>query len=117
MEPDDAFLRYQLRGAFRLARHLQRFDEIGAAIVDADLDDLHRVIGHRPASWSAGETELERFVLADRDDGRHDETLLALFHRRNLRAQMLNGPAGSAMARHNPLQPFVRRADPTTSSC
>ena len=117
MEPDDAFLRYQLRGAFRLARHLQRFYEIGSAIVDADLDDLHRVLGHRPASWSAGETELERFVLADRDDGRHDETLLALFHRRNLRAQMLNGPAGSAMARHNPLQPFVRRADPTTSSC
>ena len=29
-----------------------------------------------------------------------------LFHRRNLRAQMLNGPAGSAMAAHKPLQPF-----------
>jgi aminoglycoside phosphotransferase (APT) family kinase protein len=117
MEPDDAFVRYVLRGAFRLARHLQRFDEIGAAVVDADLDDLHPVLGHRPTSWSAGETELERFVLADRDDGHHDETLLALFHRRNLRAQMLNGPAGSAMARHNPLQPFARRAYPTAPSC
>jgi len=109
VEPDDVFLRYQLRGAFRLARHLQRFDEIGAAVVDADLDELHELLGNRPKSWVDGEAELERFVLADREDGRHDKKLLALFHRRNLRAQMLNGPAGSAMARHNPLQPFARR--------
>ena len=108
VEADDEFLRYELRSAFRLARHLQRVDEIGAAVVDADLDDLHELLGHRPASWSDGDAELERFVLADREDGRHDETLLALFHRRNLREQMLNGPAGSAMARHNALQPFVR---------
>ena len=33
---------------------------------------------------------------------RHDEQLVQLFHKRNLRAQMLLGPAGSAMARHLP---------------
>ena len=56
--------------------------------------------------WEAGEEELERFVLADAAEGRHDDDLLWLFHRQNLRAQMLNGPEGSAMARHNPIQGF-----------
>lgn len=37
------------------------------------------------------------------------EALVPFFHRRNLRAQMLNGPDGSAMARHNPMQRFPRR--------
>jgi hypothetical protein len=105
-ETDDPYLRHQLRISFRLARHLMRFDEIGDAAVDADLDDLHALLGRRPDSWQEGEEELERFVLADAGEGRHDEALLHLFHRRNLRAQTLNGPAGSAMARHNPIQPF-----------
>jgi hypothetical protein len=55
--------------------------------------------------------ELERFVLADAAEGRYDVELLRLFHRRNLRAQMLNGPAGSAMARHLPTQPFRAAGD------
>jgi hypothetical protein len=63
------------------------------------------VLGHRPETWADGDAELERFVLAA-TDGSKDEVLLGLFHRRNLRAQMLNAPAGSAMARHNPIQPF-----------
>lgn len=107
VETDDDFLRYELRTAFRLARHLQRVEEIGAAVLNADLEDLHECLGRRPESWLDGELELERFVLADADDGCHDETLLALFHRRNLRAQLLNGPAGSAMARHHRQQPFT----------
>jgi hypothetical protein len=45
-------------------------------------------------------------VLADVAVGRHDATLVSLFHRRNLRAQMLNGPRGPAMARHIPIQSF-----------
>jgi aminoglycoside phosphotransferase (APT) family kinase protein len=109
IDAGDDYTRYQLRGAFRLARHLHRTDEIGAALLAADLDDLHRLLGHRPETWHDAETELERLVLADRDTGTHDETLLALFHRRNLRAQMLNGPEGSAMAAHKPLQPFRKR--------
>ena len=103
---DDDYLQYQLRTMFRLARHAARADEIGDALSAADLDDLHELLGHRPASWLDGEAELERFVLADATTGRHDEQLLAVFHRRNLRAQMLLGPAGSAMARHLPIQTF-----------
>lgn len=99
-------LAYRSRGAFRLARHLMRVDEIGDQLIAADLDDLHRLLGRRPADWFEGEAELDRFVRADAAEGRHDEALLGLFHRRNLRAQMLNGPAGSAMAAHIPIQRF-----------
>ena len=105
---EDEFTRYKLRTMFRLARHAARIDEIGEASTCADLDDLHALLGRRPASWREGEAELERFVLEDAGHGRHDETLVPLFHKRNLRAQLLLGPAGSAMARHLPIQRFAR---------
>jgi aminoglycoside phosphotransferase (APT) family kinase protein len=106
LQVDDEYVSYQLRGAFRLARHLERSQEIGSAVEEADLDDLHGLLGRRPTSWQEGDAELEGFVLADAGDGRHDEDLVQLFHRRNLRAQMLLGPPGSAMARHLPIQRF-----------
>jgi len=113
LQSDDEFVRYRARGAFRLSRYLQRCDEIGAAVADADLDDLHQLFGKRPPTWEEGEADLERFVLADADTGRHDETLIRLLHRRNLRCQMLLGPPGSAMTRHFPMQRFPRRKEPT----
>jgi hypothetical protein len=100
----DEFDRHQLRIAFRLARHLQRFDEIGDAFTEADLDDLAPLLGRRPSSWQEGDAALEDFVLAD--GGAHDEALLQLFHRRFLRYKMTLGPAGSAMATHHPIQRF-----------
>jgi hypothetical protein len=105
-EIDDEYLRYQLRIMFRLARHAARADEIGDALSAADLDDLRKVLGYRPESWLDGEADLERFVLANAHTGAYDEMLVQLFHKRNLRAQMLLGPAGSAMARHLPIQMF-----------
>ena len=83
----DEYERHQLRIAFRLARHLQRFDEIGDACTEADLDDLQAFLGRRPATWQEGDAALEEFVLAD--GGAHDEELLQLFHRRYLRYKML----------------------------
>ena len=106
METDDVMLKYQSRMAFRLSRHLVRVDEIGDAVVEADLDDIGALLGERPATFKEGEIALEAFVVADAAEGRYDLELLNLFHRQNLRAQMLNGPAGSAMARHIPLQSF-----------
>jgi len=103
---EDEYLRYKLRTMFRMARHAARIDEIGDAVSEADLDDLHELLGHRPESWLAGEAELERFVLANADTARYDEALVALFHKRHLRAQMLLGPAGSAMSRHLKIQNF-----------
>lgn len=106
LQTDDEFVRYRLRMLFRIARHAARADEIGTAVDAADLDDLHALLGRRPASWHEGEAGLERFVLADAATGRHDEALLKLFHKRNLRAQMLLGPAGSTMTSHMKIQSF-----------
>ena len=102
---DDRFVQHELRTLFRLARHLQRRDEIGDAVADADLDDLEKLLGTRPDTWREGEAKLEAFVLDD-TTGAHDEALVRLFHTRNLRAHMLLGPAGSAMAHHHTIQPF-----------
>jgi hypothetical protein len=107
VDVDDEYLRYKLRTMFRLARHAARADEIGDAVSADDLDDLHELFGHRPVSWLEGEAELERFVLEHDDTSSYDERLTALFHRRHLRAQMLLGPAGSAMARHARIQSFA----------
>ena len=95
---------YEARAGFRLARHLQRFDEIGRQTQHDDLCDLEELLGERPRSWLAGEEQLERFVVAD--SGRHDAQLIRLFNGRTQRAQMVLGPVGSAMAKHHRTQPF-----------
>jgi len=100
----DDFGQYRLRGGFRLARHLQRCDQIGDAVVDADLDDLNEVLGDRPATWPEGDAALEAYVLAD--DGKHDAALVMLFHRRLSRAHLLLGPPGSAMTKHHTVAPI-----------
>jgi hypothetical protein len=107
MEGSDERSAYQLRTAFRLARHLQRVDEIGADLTERDLDDVATVIGHRPSDWSESERELERFAVGADPDS--DAALIRLFHRRLERQRAVLGPAGSAMARHNPLQPIRPR--------
>jgi len=101
---DDEFQAYELRKAFRLSRHLQRSDEIADDIERQNLDDLSWLLGRRPSSWQDGDAELEAFVL--RDKGAHDEYLVELFHKRNLRAQALLGPKGSAMTNHHAIQSF-----------
>jgi aminoglycoside phosphotransferase (APT) family kinase protein len=97
-DDENGYARYRLRMAVRLARHAERVDEIGAAVVAADLDDLHKLLGRRPADWADGERQLEQFVLAD--EGRHDAQLVLLFHRRLHRALMTCGPSGSWITRH-----------------
>jgi aminoglycoside phosphotransferase (APT) family kinase protein len=100
----DSYVAYQVRIAFRLARHLERFDQIGQAVTEADREDLSRLTGRAPKSWDECEALLESFVLAD--EGRHDAELVVLFNRRWQRYKALMGPAGSAMARHHRMQPF-----------
>jgi len=100
----DEFGQYRLRGGFRLARHLRRCDEIGDAVVDADLDDLRELLGDRPTTWQEGDAALETYVLTD--DGEHDEALVMLFHRRLTRAHHLLGPPESAMTTHHPVVPI-----------
>jgi aminoglycoside phosphotransferase (APT) family kinase protein len=104
LEAADDFGRYQLRSAFRLARHLERYDEIGSAVLEADLDELAPILGHRPSTWEDSEVELERFVLQAGSDT--DADLVRLFHGRLHRRRMLLGPSTSAMTKHLPLQPI-----------
>lgn len=108
LEMTDEFGSYRLRAAFRLARHLARYDEIGGAVVDADLDDLVPLIGYRPTGWEESEVALEDFVL--RVGAESDADLVRLFHRRLHRRRMLLGPPTSAMAQHLPIQPIGRTA-------
>jgi aminoglycoside phosphotransferase (APT) family kinase protein len=102
----DEFAAHEIRLAFRTARHLARSSEIGAPLLEADLDDVHRILDHRPVSWREADAELERFVLADRETGKFDERLVWLFHRRNLRNHVQLGPIGSRMVSHYPTQRF-----------
>jgi hypothetical protein len=112
---EDPFAANDLRLAFRTVRHLARADEIGDAVVEADLDDLHRVLGRRPASWWEGDEALEHFVLADAAEGKYDEQLLWIFHRRFLRNLLLLGPQGSSVLTHVPAQRFDGRPATTTA--
>jgi hypothetical protein len=95
---------YELRIAFRLARHLQRSDEIGASVVAQNTDDVATLVGHRPATWEEADRELERFVM--RAGPEWDVPLVRLFHRRLERQRTLLGPPSSAIARHIPLEPI-----------
>lgn len=106
IQVEDAHGAYRLRGAFRLARHLARFDAIGAELVAQDVADVGALTGQRVISWEQSEAELERFVLADH--GAHDRELVQLFNRRLWRYKALMGPPGSAMATHHTLQPLGR---------
>ena len=96
-----------MRIAFRLARHLERFGEIGTEVADQDRADIAAITKRRmPANWDECEAELERFVRAD--NGEHDRELVALFNRRWRRFKALMGPVGSAMAVHHVMQPLGR---------
>jgi aminoglycoside phosphotransferase (APT) family kinase protein len=103
---DEPELQHELRLSFRIARHLQRRHEIGDVLDEADIDDVHQLLGRRPVDWHDAERELELFVVADADIGRFDEELTVLFHRRNLRTHMALGPPGSSMTRHYQCQRF-----------
>jgi hypothetical protein len=106
LDTDDHLASHQMRLCFRMARHLQRLNEIGDDCADAELDDVRRVLGYRPDNWWDSDVALERFVLADAGTGAHDEALVWLFHRRNLRRHAQLGPVGSKMVAHYPTQRF-----------
>jgi aminoglycoside phosphotransferase (APT) family kinase protein len=104
IEAGNDFAQNEIRQMFRLARHLQRWDGVGRQMLDANYDDIEALLGTRPVDWRQAEAMLEHFVLAD--GGEHDHELIQLFNRKLQRAQSLNGPPGSAMAQHHPIQRF-----------
>lgn len=101
---DDPYAKYQIRAAYRMARHLERFDQIGAEIVDEDRADVAALTGRTPVDWDDCEASLERFVWGD--NGAHDDQLVVLFHRRWSRYKALMGQPGTAMTAHHRMQPL-----------
>jgi len=98
---------HAMRLAFRTARMLYRRHQLGTVLDEADIDDVHALLGgRRPPDWHEATHDLERFVQADADTGRYDEQLTVLFHRRNSRVHMALGPQGSSMTRHYECQRF-----------
>jgi hypothetical protein len=94
---------------FRVARHLRRIDEIGAAIDEADRDDAAAVLGHRPAADGL-DAALVAFIRASGPE--HEADLLRLLDRRVQRQHLLLGPEGSNLLRH----PRLRSTRPGTST-
>jgi aminoglycoside phosphotransferase (APT) family kinase protein len=104
---DDVYAAYQVRIAFRLARYLERFNQIGGEVLEMDRADIAAITKQpAPHSWDECEAQLEEFVLAD--NGAHDIELVKLFNRRWRRFKALMGPEGSAMAAHHVMQPIGR---------
>ena len=96
-------MRYKLRTMFRLARHVARMDEIGDAVSSDDLDDLHQLLGHRPATrGSRAKPSSSASCSPTPMPARHDEHSCSCSTSATCGPQMLLGPAGSAMARHLP---------------
>jgi hypothetical protein len=106
-DPADEFVGWRARCAYRLARHLQRVDEIGAAIDAQNRDDIAALVQQPVADDAAADTALLTFI--DRADDAHDSELLRLFATRLQRLHMMLGPADSLIVRHRALQPLPDR--------
>jgi hypothetical protein len=57
-ELDDPWASRLLKGLARLVKYLREVDRAGTTHTEAELDDLERLLGHRPATVRDGATEL-----------------------------------------------------------
>jgi hypothetical protein len=93
----------------RVANHLKRVDEIGAALDAADLDDLSQVLGHRP---HAADAEAELLDLVEGAGPDREEELVRMLDARVQRMQLSMASTTSLMVRHPRLRSL--RADRPT---
>ncbi len=92
---------YERVGLARVANHLRRVDEIGPALDAADLDDLARMLGHRPDA-AAADAELVDFV--ERAGPEHEEEVVRLLDARAQRLHLSLASPQSLLLRHPPLR-------------
>ena len=100
---------YQRVALGRIANHLKRVDEIGAALDAADLDDLARVLGHRP---DPGEADAELVDLVEHAGPDREEELVRLLDARAQRLHLSMASPKALMLRHPRLRSL--RADRPT---
>jgi hypothetical protein len=103
---DDQYERVALG---RVANHLKRVDEIGTALDAADLDDLARVLGHRP---DAADVDAELLDLVERAGPEREEEVVRLLDARAQRMHLAMASSKSLMLRHPRLRSL--RADRPT---
>jgi hypothetical protein len=101
---------YQRVALGRVANHLKRLDEIGAALDAADLDDLGRVLGHRP---DPADADAELLDLVERAGPEREEEIVRLLDARAQRMHLAMASPTSLMLRHPRLRSL--RADRPTA--
>lgn len=104
--------RFQIAGAASIARAVQLESTLGAELLDADLDDMRRVLGRRPQSRQDGMRELNDIVATN--PAQRFEELVWLFARIERRREFLLGPlmidsAAGEFERLPPVQQGARR--------
>jgi hypothetical protein len=92
---------YELSGLGRIARHLERIDEVGARFDADDLDALANLLGHRPEPAEA-DAELVDFI--ERAGPEHEEALVRLLDARVQRQHLTMASPNSLMLRHPALR-------------
>jgi hypothetical protein len=92
---------YELAGLGRIARHLERVDEIGAQFGADELAELANLLGHRPDPADA-EAELVAFVAQAGPE--HEEALVRLLDARVQRMHLSMASPTSLMLRHPALR-------------
>lgn len=103
-DPGEVMRRWQARCDYRLARHLARVDEAGAAITRAELADAAEVVGRVVRDRADADDAL--VALVAREDPALERTLLHYCNRRMQRASALLGPPDAQLVQHVPLQPL-----------
>jgi aminoglycoside phosphotransferase (APT) family kinase protein len=101
---------YHRVGLGRIANHLKRVDEIGVALDAADVDDLARVLGHRP---DPADADSELLDLVEQAGPEREEELVRLLDGRAQRLHLSMASPNSLMLRHPRLRSL--RADRPTS--
>jgi hypothetical protein len=92
---------YELSALGRIANHLKRVDEVGAAFEADDLDELANLLGHRPAPEDADAALIEFIERAGPAD---EEALVRLLDARAQRMHLTMASPTSLMLRHPALR-------------
>ena len=110
---DDVERRWRARCAYRLARHLQRVDEIGGLVDAAEIADGATLVVALCADRVALDAALVERIA--REDPADDLALIGYLNRRMQRSSMLLGPPDALLVKHVPIQPLTRLGSPRRS--
>jgi hypothetical protein len=96
--------------SFRIARHLQRLDQVMRSLEEDDLNEAAELLGYRPEPEELDEALVSFIAKSTVDD---EPALLRLLDRRVQRLHLTLGPEGSMMLRHPRLKSLRPGQDET----